>query len=42
MTLRDREGKLKFVFCDDGRVKKPEKERWGMKMAMIWMIQADI
>jgi len=30
MALRDREGWLNFVFCDDGRV-VDEKERYGVE-----------
>ena len=29
------------MFCDDGRV-EDKKERWGMKMGIIWRIRADI
>jgi len=41
MAWRDREGGLNFVFCDDGRV-VDKKERWWMKMGMIWRIRAEM
>jgi len=41
MASRDREGSLHCVFSDDGRV-VDDTVGWGIKMVMIWRIQADM